>query len=451
MSLNRRFATIVADTAMWLSTGTTSNTFTVDSDSALGKIVIDVALGAADKSLTLTNTALTDNRTATFQDADGTVAYLTDVLAAATTVSNTFTIDSDSALGKIILDVTTGAADKAMTITNAALTDDRTVTLQNASGTVCLTTGTPNASFVVDNDATTGKISVVAAAGAADKTLTLTNAALTADRTVTFPDATGTVALTSNVAASTGTTATTFTVDSDAVLGRIAVTVAAGAADKVLTLTNAALTDDRTVTFQDAAGTVALTADVAASTGTSANTFTVDSDSVLGKMVLDVTTGAADKSITVTNEALTADQVITLPNATGTVQLLNHVVLTHAMGTNTALATTGADLADGAGGTQYGVFVAPVDIVVTTMYDTLTEAYSKDATDAVIAVKDDTGAVITTRTLTAGGEAAKAHHSTAPGGGPATVTAGTRLDLAITSTGAGGTGHAVVVLEYYVP
>lgn len=331
MSLNRRFGTIVADTAMWLSTGTTSNTFVVDSDSSLGKIIIDVTLGAADKSLTLTNTALTDNRTVTFQDADGTVAYLDDITAAANTVSNTFTIDSDSALGKIILDVTTGAADKAMTITNAALTDDRTVTLQNASGTV------------------------------------------------------------------------------------------------------------------------ALTADVAASTGTSANTFTVDSDSVLGKMVLDVTTGAADKSITVTNEALTADQVITLPNATGTVQLLNHVVLTHAMGTNTALATTGADLADGAGGTQYGVFVAPVDIVVTTMYDTLTEAYSKDATDAVIAVKDDTGAVITTRTLTAGGEAAKAHHSTAPGGGPATVTAGTRLDLAITSTGAGGTGHAVVVLEYYVP
>src|SRR5574343_2027497 len=127
MSLNRRFGTIVADTAMWLSTGTTSNTFVVDSDSSLGKIIIDVTLGAADKSLTLTNTALTDNRTVTFQDADGTVAYLDDITAAANTVSNTFTIDSDSALGKIILDVTTGAVDKAMTITNAALTDDRTV------------------------------------------------------------------------------------------------------------------------------------------------------------------------------------------------------------------------------------------------------------------------------------------------------------------------------------
>lgn len=57
----------------------------------------------------------------------------------------------------------------------------------------------------------------------------------------------------------TGTTATTFTVDSDAVLGKIALTVAAGAADKTLTLTNAALTDNRTITFPDSTGTVALT------------------------------------------------------------------------------------------------------------------------------------------------------------------------------------------------
>lgn len=250
---------------------------------------------------------------------------------------------------------------------------------------------------------------------------------------------------------STGTTSNTFVVDSDSSLGKIIIDVTLGAADKSLTLTNTALTDNRTVTFQDATGTVALTTDVTGSTGTTANTFTVDSDSVLGKMVIDVALGAADKTLTVTNEALTADQIITLPNATGTVQLLQHVVLTHAMGTNSALATSGADLASGSDYVQYGVFVAPVDIVVTTMYDTLTEAYTKDTDDAVIAIKNDAGAVLITRTLTAGGEAAKAHHATAPGGGPATVTAGTRLDLAITATGAGGTGHAVVVLEYYVP
>jgi hypothetical protein len=58
--------------------GTTANTFTIDSDSATGKIIIDVALGAADKTLTLTNAVLTDNRTITFPDATGTVALTGD-------------------------------------------------------------------------------------------------------------------------------------------------------------------------------------------------------------------------------------------------------------------------------------------------------------------------------------------------------------------------------------
>lgn len=63
------------------SSGTTSNTYTIDSDSTTGKIVLDVALGAADKTITITNTALTDNRTATFQNASGTIAYTSDIPA----------------------------------------------------------------------------------------------------------------------------------------------------------------------------------------------------------------------------------------------------------------------------------------------------------------------------------------------------------------------------------
>ena len=141
MSLNRRFATVSADSGIYSNTGTTANTFTVDSDSVTGQIVIDVALGAADKALTLTNTALTDDRTITFQDADGTVAFLSDVAGAASTVSNTFTVDTDSAIGKIVIEVTTGAADKALTITNAALTDDVTITLPNATGTLATLDG----------------------------------------------------------------------------------------------------------------------------------------------------------------------------------------------------------------------------------------------------------------------------------------------------------------------
>lgn len=57
-------------------TGTTSNTFTIDSDSTTGKIILDVALGASNNSLTLTNTALTADRTITFKDATGIVPLL---------------------------------------------------------------------------------------------------------------------------------------------------------------------------------------------------------------------------------------------------------------------------------------------------------------------------------------------------------------------------------------
>jgi len=60
-------------------TGTTSNTFTIDSDSVLGKFIFDVLTGAADKSVTFTNVAITDDRIITFQDATGTVAFVADI------------------------------------------------------------------------------------------------------------------------------------------------------------------------------------------------------------------------------------------------------------------------------------------------------------------------------------------------------------------------------------
>jgi len=127
-------------------------------------------------------------------------------------------------------------------------------------------------------------------------------------------------------------------------------------------------------------------------------------------------------------------------------------ILTAGLGTPTALATTGVDVADGSGGTYYGVFVAPTDITLVAMHDYLTEAYVKEDDDAKIDVKDDAGtpAIKFTRTLTAEGEAAKTFTSTDPEDGEADVDAGTRLDLVITATkSSSGTGHAVVILEYY--
>jgi len=60
-------------------------------------------------------------------------------------------------------------------------------------------TGTTNADFTVDSDSATGKLKLSATAGAANKTLTLTNAALNDDRTITLPDASGTVAMDGDV------------------------------------------------------------------------------------------------------------------------------------------------------------------------------------------------------------------------------------------------------------
>jgi len=127
------------------------------------------------------------------------------------------------------------------------------------------------------------------------------------------------------------------------------------------------------------------------------------------------------------------------------------VVLTAGVGTNTALATAGIDLASGSNIQIYGAFVAPVNITVVKMYDYLTEAYVEDTTAAKIEILDDAASpnTIFTRTLTMAGEAAKAFHSTAVSTGKGPVTAGTRLDLKATNTGSSsGTGHAVVILEY---
>lgn len=62
-----------------INQSTESNTFTVDNDSTTGKIIIDVALGAADKSLTITNETLDNDRIATFPNKTGTVALTSDL------------------------------------------------------------------------------------------------------------------------------------------------------------------------------------------------------------------------------------------------------------------------------------------------------------------------------------------------------------------------------------
>lgn len=245
-------------------------------------------------------------------------------------------------------------------------------------------TGTTNATFTVDSDATTGKVQVKATAGAADKTLTLTNAALTDNRTITFPDSTGTVQLsasTSLTAGANGTAGTLTVYPTTADNGSLVLSATDNGGARNLTITNEAhgqsttlkiadcgaatgqipvvnsdhsvvitATSDRTVTLGGNLSTAgdltvsgAFAAEIAvpdastwtlpagggtlavatgAETGTTSNSFTVDSDSVTGKIKLQGTTGGTNHTVTVTNSTTTADRTITLPDLTGTVALL---------------------------------------------------------------------------------------------------------------------------------
>ncbi len=134
-------------------------------------------------------------------------------------------------------------------------------------------------------------------------------------------------------------------------------------------------------------------------------------------------------------------------------QKVHTVVLTAGLGTPTAQATTGVDLADGNDTTYYAVFCPPNDITITEMNYLLTEAYKKDTTDAKIELlcpKQGDGFTACTTTLLGTGAVADYVGTVLPETGGADINAGKRLDLKITATDSGGsgTGHAVVMLSY---
>lgn len=122
--------------------------------------------------------------------------------------------------------------------------------------------------------------------------------------------------------------------------------------------------------------------------------------------------------------------------------------LTVDLGTDTALATSGIDLASGSDITKYGFFF-PEDVTILKMHDYLNEAYVKDTSDAKIEIYDAAATKLAGRTLTAGGEAVKTHTQTNPEAAAVNVDAGTGIYLKVSHTDVGtGTGHASVILEY---
>ncbi len=127
------------------------------------------------------------------------------------------------------------------------------------------------------------------------------------------------------------------------------------------------------------------------------------------------------------------------------------VLLTAGLGTRSAAATSGVDIADGTGGTTFGVFFAPVAITAVKLHVLANEAYAKDTTDAKIEIKDNTATpvVVFTHTPAAAGVAAGTLVSVSPATGKAAIAAGKRLDLVVTATGnSTGTGHVDLILEY---
>lgn len=125
-----------------------------------------------------------------------------------------------------------------------------------------------------------------------------------------------------------------------------------------------------------------------------------------------------------------------------------YVNLTAFSGTNTALQTTGIDLASGSDITVHGHFF-PTPVTLVAMYDLITEAYVKDTDDAKIEVYDGDGEKLFGRTLTASGEDVGEMHTTLPEAGKERVTFGTLINLKAVNTKSGsGTGHAIVIVEY---
>jgi len=122
--------------------------------------------------------------------------------------------------------------------------------------------------------------------------------------------------------------------------------------------------------------------------------------------------------------------------------------LTKGLGTDTALATSGIDLASGSDITRYGFFF-PVNVTLIKMHDYLNEAYVKDTDDAKIEVYDSSGTKLFGRTLAADGEDVKTYTQTDPEAAAVNVAAGTAFYLKATNTASNsGTGHASVIIEY---